>query len=83
MCPLRDTVSLNHGLGISLAPPLLALQELQPCAALLVTGLEEVTLLLWEACVKQRCPGGTIPEDWLSQQQLGLLLSQAFPLPLL
>lgn len=32
-------------------------------------------------CEAETCPGGVIPEDWLSQQHLGLLLlSQAFPL---
>lgn len=61
VCPLRDAVSLKHGLGISLAcehrtpaPALLALQGTgaSPCAALglLVTVLEEVTLLLCDHC---------------------------------
>lgn len=32
-------------------------------------------------CEAETCPGGVIPEEWLSQQHLGLLLlSQAFPL---
>ena len=64
MCPFRDAVLLKCGFGISLAwerrssastLQLSGVEELIPHAVLsvLVAGLDEATLLLWEIGVKR------------------------------